>query len=123
MSKYFRILLTPTVPPETSTFTKTTNNGSSSFFSSQIVTVIVVSPFLLLAALLPFLVICLPKPKGELKKLCFICLIFKCDLFFHISKNMSCFVVQNWGWMFLIKYVASGSQFISQSLTVYDDRF
>ncbi|XP_032426995.1 uncharacterized protein LOC116725201 [Xiphophorus hellerii] len=57
--------LTTTVPPETSTFTKTTNNGSSSFFSSQIVTVIVVSPFLLLAALLPFLVICLPKPKDQ----------------------------------------------------------
>ncbi|XP_008404977.1 uncharacterized protein LOC103463424 [Poecilia reticulata] len=57
--------LTTTVPPETSTFTKTTSNGSSSFFSSQIVTVIVVSPFLLLAALLPFLVICLPKAKDQ----------------------------------------------------------
>uniref|UniRef100_A0A096LQ31 Immunoglobulin subtype domain-containing protein n=1 Tax=Poecilia formosa TaxID=48698 RepID=A0A096LQ31_POEFO len=55
----------PTVPPETSTFTKTSSNGSSSFFSSQIVTVIVVSPFLLLAALLPFLVICLPKTKDQ----------------------------------------------------------
>ncbi|XP_007541167.1 uncharacterized protein LOC103129877 [Poecilia formosa] len=57
--------LTTTVPPETSTFTKTSSNGSSSFFSSQIVTVIVVSPFLLLAALLPFLVICLPKTKDQ----------------------------------------------------------
>ncbi|XP_054906130.1 uncharacterized protein LOC129372694 isoform X2 [Poeciliopsis prolifica] len=56
---------TTAVPPETSTFTKTTNNGSSSFSSSQIVTVIVVSPFLLLVALLPFLVICLPKPKDQ----------------------------------------------------------
>ncbi|XP_012737867.2 uncharacterized protein LOC105939996 [Fundulus heteroclitus] len=52
------------VPPVPSTFTQTTTSGSSSFLSSNVVTVIVVSPFLVLAAILPFLVICLAKPKG-----------------------------------------------------------
>ncbi|KAK5606062.1 hypothetical protein CRENBAI_000925 [Crenichthys baileyi] len=53
------------VPPVLSTFTKTANSGTSSFFSSRVLTVIVVSPFLLLAALLSFLVICLVKAKDQ----------------------------------------------------------
>ncbi|MED6263167.1 hypothetical protein CHARACLAT_001682 [Characodon lateralis] len=53
------------VPPVLSTITKTTTSGSSSFFSSRVVTAFVVSPFLLLAALLSFLVICLVKAKDQ----------------------------------------------------------